>query len=99
MCAQAVSACAQAWGERALAELDAEDRLAAACEKAPTSDPATATLRAAFQVFHLSPPSLRAAVSALPYVSRQGVLRGRPADIGILDAGALPCRATSRMWM
>lgn len=50
LCAQAVSACRQAWGERCLSELDAEDRLATACEKAPTSDPATAALRAAFQV-------------------------------------------------
>ena len=50
VCAQAVSACRQAWGERCLSELDAEDRLATACEKAPTSDPATAALRAAFQV-------------------------------------------------
>ena len=50
LCAQAVSACRQAWGERRLSELDAEDRLATACEKAPTSDPATAALRAAFQV-------------------------------------------------
>ncbi|CAK0755431.1 Protein translocase subunit SA1, chloroplastic [Coccomyxa viridis] len=46
---EAVSACRQAWGERCLSELDAEDRLATACEKAPTSDPATAALRAAFQ--------------------------------------------------
>lgn len=39
-----------AWGERRLSELDAEDRLAMACEKAPTSDPATSALRAAFRV-------------------------------------------------
>ena len=33
-----------------LAELDAEDRLAVACERAPTTDPVIAKLRAAFQV-------------------------------------------------
>ena len=47
--AQAVSAARGAWGERATAELDAEDRLAVACERAPTTDPVIAKLRAAFQ--------------------------------------------------
>ena len=56
--AQAVSACRQAWGERRLSELDAEDRLATACEKAPTSDPATSALRAAFQVPPRPAPTL-----------------------------------------
>ncbi len=48
-CMQAVNAAKGAWGERQIAELDAEDRLAIACEKAPTSDPVIAKLRAAFQ--------------------------------------------------
>ena len=51
---QAVAAAKEAWGQRQLKELDAEERLSMACEKAPTSDPATSKLRAAFQV----PPSL-----------------------------------------
>ena len=58
MLLQAVSAAKQAWGVRKLKELDAEDRLSTACEKAPTSDPATSKLRAAFRVrvnYPLSP--------------------------------------------
>ena len=47
---QAVGAARGAWGERAVTELDAEDRLAVACERAPTQDPVIAKLRAAFQV-------------------------------------------------
>ncbi len=47
---EAVSAAKGAWGERQLPELEAEDRLAIACERAPTSDPVIAKLRAAFQV-------------------------------------------------
>ena len=38
----AVEAAVAAWGERAISELEAEDRLAFACEKAPTEDPVTA---------------------------------------------------------
>ena len=45
----AVTAAAAAWGERTLDELDAEDRLAVACERAPTDDAVTASLRAAFR--------------------------------------------------
>ena len=44
----AVNAAVGAWGERQLDELDAEERLAFACEKAPTSDPVALALRAAF---------------------------------------------------
>jgi preprotein translocase subunit SecA len=44
----AVSAAAGAWGERSVEALDAEERLSFACEKAPTVDPATLALRAAF---------------------------------------------------
>lgn len=47
---EAVAAAEAAWGSRQLAELEAEDRLAIACERAPTSDPTTASLRKAFQV-------------------------------------------------
>ena len=46
---QAVAAAKSAWGERALQDLEAEDRLSVACEKAPTSDPVIGKLRAAFQ--------------------------------------------------
>ncbi|CAL8466787.1 g6323 [Coccomyxa elongata] len=46
---EAVAAAKGAWGERQLPELEAEDRLAIACERAPTSDPVIAKLRAAFQ--------------------------------------------------
>jgi preprotein translocase subunit SecA len=45
----AVKAAVGAWGERQLTELEAEDRLAFACEKAPTSDPTSQKLREAFQ--------------------------------------------------
>ncbi len=41
----AVEAAVAAWGERAISELEAEDRLAFACEKAPTEDPVTAQVR------------------------------------------------------
>ena len=46
---QAVAAAKAAWGERALQDLEAEDRLSIACEKAPSSDPVISKLRAAFQ--------------------------------------------------
>lgn len=36
---EAVKAAVSGWGERQLDELEAEERLAFACEKAPTSDP------------------------------------------------------------
>lgn len=45
----AVKAAASDWGERQLTELEAEDRLAFACEKAPTTDPTSMKLREAFQ--------------------------------------------------
>lgn len=45
---EAVAAAVGAWGERQLEELEAEERLAFACEKAPTSDPVSLALRAAF---------------------------------------------------
>ena len=48
-CKEAVAAAAAAWG-RDLPELEAEDRLAVACEKAPTVDPVIAQMREAFQV-------------------------------------------------
>ena len=51
---QAVKAAVQTWGSRALAEQQAEDRLAFACEKAPTDDSVTSKLREAFQVSHLT---------------------------------------------
>ena len=51
---QAVKAAVQTWGSKALAEQQAEDRLAFACEKAPTSDPVTSKLREAFQVSYLA---------------------------------------------
>ncbi len=46
--AAAVDAAAAAWGERALGELEAEERLAFACERAPTEDAVALGLRAAF---------------------------------------------------
>lgn len=39
LCEEAVAGAVEAWGERKLGELEAEDRLAFACEKAPTMDP------------------------------------------------------------
>ena len=47
---QAVHAAKQAWGERKLEELEAEERLAFACERAHTSDEVTLQLRSAFKV-------------------------------------------------
>ena len=44
-----VAKAVEAWGSRALPELDAEERLAFACERAPSSDAATLALRAAFR--------------------------------------------------
>jgi len=40
----------KAWGQRGLLELEAEERLAIACEKSPTQDPVIAQLRKAFNV-------------------------------------------------
>ncbi|CAG9467841.1 unnamed protein product [Pedinophyceae sp. YPF-701] len=44
----AVDAAVKAWGERSLTELEAEDRIAVACEKAPTDDEVLAGLREVF---------------------------------------------------
>ena len=44
----AVKGAVAAWGERQLEELDAEERLAFACEKAPTDDPVALALRESF---------------------------------------------------
>ena len=46
----AVATATEAWGERQLAPLEAEDRLSVACEKAPTDDPVLSELRAAFKM-------------------------------------------------
>lgn len=43
--ADAVKAAVSSWGERQLEELEAEDRLAFACEKAPTTDPVIEKVR------------------------------------------------------
>lgn len=45
---EAVDAAVASWGAGQLAELDAEERLAFACEKAPTDDPVVQKIRAAF---------------------------------------------------
>ena len=45
-----------AWGGRQLSPLEAEDRLAVACEKAPTDDAVLAALREVFQVRRHAPP-------------------------------------------
>lgn len=42
---QGVAAAVAAWGERQLTELEAEERLAVACEKAPTEDAVTTKVR------------------------------------------------------
>lgn len=48
-CAKAaVDLAVETWGAGQLAELDAEERLAFACEKAPTSDPVVQKIREAF---------------------------------------------------
>ena len=47
---QAVAAAKDAWGVKALEELDAEERLSFACEKAATEDKITLMLRSAFKV-------------------------------------------------
>ncbi|CAI6009788.1 unnamed protein product [Closterium sp. NIES-65] len=46
---EAVQAAVEAWGSSSLTALEAEDRLAFACEKGPTSDPVVKQLRAAFE--------------------------------------------------
>jgi hypothetical protein len=45
----AVKKAEEAWGERRLSPLEAEDRLAIACEKAPVDDPVLQELRGAFR--------------------------------------------------
>ena len=45
---KAVNTAVSTWGERRLEALEAEDRLAYACEKGPTDDPTLLALRAAF---------------------------------------------------
>ena len=47
---QSVKAAVETWGSKALPEQQAEDRLAFACEKAPSEDSVTLKLREAFQV-------------------------------------------------
>ena len=47
---QAVQAAKQAWGAQRLEELDAEEKLSFACEKATTDDRITLQLRAAYKV-------------------------------------------------
>ncbi|KAI3428100.1 hypothetical protein D9Q98_006483 [Chlorella vulgaris] len=49
LCSDAVAAAVAGWGERQLDELEAEERLAFACEKAPSTDPVIDKIRAAFQ--------------------------------------------------
>ena len=46
---EAVSAAIVQYGEQSLSELDAEDKIATAAEKAPTEDPAIQKLRAAYR--------------------------------------------------
>jgi len=50
---QAVAAAKEAWGSKRLEELDAEERLSFACEKAATEDRITLMLRSAFKVASL----------------------------------------------
>ena len=51
-----VQAAVKAWGQRGLLELEAEERLAIACEKSPTQDPVIAQLRRAFNVSPFNKP-------------------------------------------
>jgi preprotein translocase subunit SecA len=51
-----VQAAVKAWGQRGLLELEAEERLAIACEKSPTQDSVIAQLRKAFNVSLLNWP-------------------------------------------
>lgn len=47
---EAVKKAVETWGERSLTALEAENRLAFACEKAPTDIEVYSKLREAFQV-------------------------------------------------
>lgn len=49
---QAVQSAKQAWGSQRLEELDAEERLSFACEKAATEDKITLQLRSALKACH-----------------------------------------------
>lgn len=51
MAKEAVEFATEKWGEQSLTALEAEDRLAIACEKAPSDDEVIQKLRAAFQVY------------------------------------------------
>jgi len=48
LASRAVSIAVKVWGEKRLDELDAEDKLSFACEKAPTTDEVSLALRQAF---------------------------------------------------
>ena len=58
MCGVQSQAAVDAWGQRGLLELEAEERLAIACEKSPTQDPVISKLRDTFRVGLSFPPSL-----------------------------------------
>lgn len=47
---QGIKMAVEAWGERSLSVLEAEDRLSIACEKGASEDAVTLALRKAFQV-------------------------------------------------
>ena len=64
MIKDAVATAVAAWGERALADLEAEDRLAIACERAPSDDPTTLALRAAFRAAEAEYAAVTAAEKA-----------------------------------
>lgn len=83
---EAVEAAVAAWGQRQLDELDAEERLSVACEKAPTDDPVIQKIRSAFQKVSLpcpppprfpSPSSLSAECPFLVTFSRLAPLLSR----------------------
>ena len=78
---QAVQAAKQAWGERKLEELEAEERLAFACERARTNDEVTLQLRSAFKVRQQQAACALSSLQALSdlaaaEVQRQGGING-----------------------
>ncbi len=85
---QAVAEARSAWGARALPDLEAEDRLSVACERAPTSDPVIASLRAAFQARpnpkpgcgHAGPPGCGSRLA--PFSLRSCMRCARPGMLG-----------------
>ena len=90
---QAVKAAVETWGSKALPEQQAEDRLAFACEKAPSEDTVTLRLREAFQVSAAPVDLVAPSAAGLKHPSGAlGVAKQVPSSRCWYCAGALMTR-------